>query len=543
MQKDIDAQVKITQQFGQLAPKAAADFAVSRSNALKDQAGQESDVDKRAALYAEAKLWDEGGAYRVALHAAIGGLAGGASGALGAGAVASAAPLLNELQDSVTQALMAAGASDAVAKATGQLVALGTATGLGAAVSGGTIAGAATGLNVDANNRQLHITEKAMLAAAAKALAAKATAERELTPEQLKQFENYWFDQLSAEASANVDPIAAKKRQEFLNQVAATNQAGYAGLQGAGDYLSDAQTARAVVAGLAGMPILGTDGKPIIADGGALLTFQATNAQYIDSKLFFANDTATLVRQFGSIEAANTASIGASRSANISDVIGSNFRNSGLLAAYRVPSEGLGLNTTDLDLATLGLAGLIKSGVKSALEIAGSTVERRLAQAAVNVGENSAAAEQIAIRQRVLGNVAESQSARASSGFDVHVARADQIRWGYSADQWSMTTLPAGSRVYGGIPGQSAYYTTEGALTSAGLGRESLFQSLQVTPHPVFGYRPQMGVYELTSDLSIPSGIVRANPTFGSGGATQYFIRDYNNQLRLLNTINLGALR
>lgn len=103
-----------------------------------------------------------------------------------------------------------------------------------------------------------------------------------------------------------------------------------------------------------------------------------------------------------------------------------------------------------------------------------------------------------------------------------------------------MTTLPAGSRVYGGIPGQSAYYTTEEALASAGLGRESLFTSLQVTPHPVFGYRPQMGIYEVTSDLSIPSGIVRANPTLGPGGATQYFIRDYNSQLRLLDKINLG---
>lgn len=255
---------------------------------------------------------------------------------------------------------------------------------IGALASGGSTAGAATGLNVDANNRQLHITEKAMLAAAAKALAAKATAGRELTPEQLKQFENYWFDQLRAEASANVDPIAAKNRQESLDQVAATNQAGYVGLLGAGNYLNDAQTARAVVASVAGMPILGTDGKPTIADGAALLTFQATNTQYIDSKLFLANDTATLVRQFGSIEAANAASIGASRSANISDVISSNYRNSGLLAAYRVPSEGLGLNTTDLDLATLGLAGLIKSSVKSALEIAGNAVERRLAQAAVN---------------------------------------------------------------------------------------------------------------------------------------------------------------
>ncbi|MBK7355124.1 hemagglutinin repeat-containing protein [Propionivibrio sp.] len=155
VQKEIEAQTRITQMFGQLAPKAAADFAVSRSNVLKDQARQEGDSDKRAALYAEARLWDDGGAYRVALHAAIGGLAGGASGALGAGAVASAAPLLNELQDNIAKGLKDAGASDSVAKIAGQLISGATAAGIGAAV-GGSTAGAAAGLNVDANNRQLH---------------------------------------------------------------------------------------------------------------------------------------------------------------------------------------------------------------------------------------------------------------------------------------------------------------------------------------------------------------------------------------------------
>ena len=103
-----------------------------------------------------------------------------------------------------------------------------------------------------------------------------------------------------------------------------------------------------------------------------------------------------------------------------------------------------------------------------------------------------------------------------------------------------MTTLPSGSRVYGGMPGQSAYYTTGQAVTNAGLSSETLFQSLQVSPHPVFGYRPQMGVYEVTRDLTVPTGIVRANPAFGSGGATQYFIRNYGTELRLIDTINLG---
>jgi len=82
--------------------------------------------------------------------------------------------------------------------------------------------------------------------------------------------------------------------------------------------------------------------------------------------------------------------------------------------------------------------------------------------------------------------------------------------------------------------------TTEQSLVDAGLSRQSLFQNLQVTPHPVFGYRPQMGVYEVTSDINVPSGIVKANPDLGVGGATQYFIRNYSNQLRLVDTINLG---
>lgn len=145
-----------------------------------------------------------------------------------------------------------------------------------------------------------------------------------------------------------------------------------------------------------------------------------------------------------------------------------------------------------------------------------------------------------ALRGRVLANIAESQAARASSKFDIHLARSDQIRWGYAADDWGMTTLPKGSKAYGGIPGQSAYYTAEMSLANANLSRTSLFQSLQVSPHRVFGHRPQMGVYEVMSDIRVPYGIVRANPSLGPGGATQYFVRDYSTQLRLLDTINLG---
>lgn len=77
VQKDIDAQVRITQTFSREAPKAVASFAQNQANELKAKARQETDPDKKAALEAEARKWEEGGVYRIALHTATGALAGG----------------------------------------------------------------------------------------------------------------------------------------------------------------------------------------------------------------------------------------------------------------------------------------------------------------------------------------------------------------------------------------------------------------------------------------------------------------------------------
>ncbi|WP_332777567.1 hemagglutinin repeat-containing protein, partial [Polaromonas sp.] len=146
VQKEINAQVQIMQAFTKEAPKAASTFAAGQAAELRKQ-GQEE----------EAKKWDEGGVYRIALHTAAGALSGGASGAAGAAASASAAPLLNELQDGIQQGLQTAGLSPEVAKGIAQSVAGLTAAGVGAAVGG--VQGAATALTVDVNNRQLHPTE------------------------------------------------------------------------------------------------------------------------------------------------------------------------------------------------------------------------------------------------------------------------------------------------------------------------------------------------------------------------------------------------
>jgi hypothetical protein len=122
----------------------------------------------------------------------------------------------------------------------------------------------------------------------------------------------------------------------------------------------------------------------------------------------------------------------------------------------------------------------------------------------------------------------------------VRLAQADQVRWGYSADDWGTTGLPAGTRVYGGLPGQSAYYTTASTVEAAAGSRTTLFQMLQVEPHPEFGYRPTIGEYELVTDLRVPSGTAQANVGKGIGGGEQFFIKDYSSSLQLVRKVPLG---
>jgi filamentous hemagglutinin len=122
----------------------------------------------------------------------------------------------------------------------------------------------------------------------------------------------------------------------------------------------------------------------------------------------------------------------------------------------------------------------------------------------------------------------------------INAARADQILGGYIADEWGMTGLTVGSRVYGGLPGQSSYYTDAVTVEAAQGSRSILFNSLQVAPHPEFGYRPMIGEYEVMANIKIPFGTVRANPNYGVGGGNQYFIGDYLNNLKLVNKIPLG---
>lgn len=132
---------------------------VQALNAEAEKALGRGDKAEADALKAEAAKWDEGGAYRVALHTLAGALTGGVDGALGAGASAAMAPVINELQMLAEQALIDQGTSPEAAHNLAKSIASTAAFGVGAA-AGGSATGGITGMNQDVNNRQLHVAEQ-----------------------------------------------------------------------------------------------------------------------------------------------------------------------------------------------------------------------------------------------------------------------------------------------------------------------------------------------------------------------------------------------
>lgn len=113
---------------------------------------------------------------------------------------------------------------------------------------------------------------------------------------------------------------------------------------------------------------------------------------------------------------------------------------------------------------------------------------------------------------------------------------------GYNPDAWPMINLQRGDVVYGGIPGQSAYYTSEKTILASGSNKDILFQSLQVRANPIFGYRSEVGAYEVTKDIRVPYGIVSSNPELGTGTGEQFFINNFSDALRLVDRIELKEI-
>ncbi|MBP0597387.1 hemagglutinin repeat-containing protein [Herbaspirillum sp. LeCh32-8] len=192
--QDVAAQAQIMETFGKQAALSVGTYATSKLNALKNQIKVETDPAKKAELQSEAKNWDEGGAYRTALHAAAGALGGGLAGAAGATASAVAMPAIAAQIDKLD-----------VPNAIKQALAQVAAAALGVAVGG--TAGVSSAVSVEANNRQLHPKEIQWIKDNAAHYAQQrgitpAEAEKELAEQAYRQDQNGAAGTWDANASA-----------------------------------------------------------------------------------------------------------------------------------------------------------------------------------------------------------------------------------------------------------------------------------------------------------------------------------------------------
>lgn len=106
-------------------------------------------------------------------------------------------------------------------------------------------------------------------------------------------------------------------------------------------------------------------------------------------------------------------------------------------------------------------------------------------------------------------------------------------------DNWQVFEIPTQTRLYGGLPGQSEFYSIEQSLKAMNNNKVKYWESLQVAPHPTFGYRPKVGEYLLNTPTKVAVSITLANPPFGEGGAWQVFINDFQHKLTFVKEINL----
>lgn len=112
-------------------------------------------------------------------------------------------------------------------------------------------------------------------------------------------------------------------------------------------------------------------------------------------------------------------------------------------------------------------------------------------------------------------------------------------------DRYSNIVLPSGTRVQAGYPGLGHYALPDGTAAAADFNASAVWEGAQVGPGPAGGpydpYRGGMITLEVAgSDVRAATGIAQANPQYGAGGSTQYFLPDIptslaNGELRALD--------
>ena len=91
-------------------------------------------------------------------------------------------------------------------------------------------------------------------------------------------------------------------------------------------------------------------------------------------------------------------------------------------------------------------------------------------------------------------------------------------------DNYVDMNMHKGDILYRGEPNGTEYFTTLDAVEGSGRNATTLFEGLQVKPHPIYGFRGQVSGYQFTKTVTVGYGQALANPQFGSGGLDQFYV-------------------
>ena len=91
-------------------------------------------------------------------------------------------------------------------------------------------------------------------------------------------------------------------------------------------------------------------------------------------------------------------------------------------------------------------------------------------------------------------------------------------------DDYVDINMHEGDILYRGEPNGTEYFTTLDAVESSNRNATTLFEGLQVKPHPVHGFRGQVSGYRFTQTVTVGYGQALANPQFGPGGLDQFYV-------------------
>jgi RHS repeat-associated protein len=109
-----------------------------------------------------------------------------------------------------------------------------------------------------------------------------------------------------------------------------------------------------------------------------------------------------------------------------------------------------------------------------------------------------------------------------------------------NVDRFRNIVLKKGTLVYGGFPGQGAFYTTARSIRRAGASASRLWDGLQIAAHDTLPPRARMAVYEILEDTQAAFGLALANAANGAGGYAQIVVPSFRTSLRYLTDFALA---